>query len=125
MNYLSQLNTISRSYANFRCILSGMYCLATSLMEYASGSEELLLAPERDFINGSFTEDSGLHPDYVTGFSDGESCFSISIVEKMNRKPQVILSFRITQKDHSTGILKDLQKFFGCGGLTVSKRIFI
>lgn len=34
----------------------------------------------------------------------------------------MIFSFRITQKDHSTGILKDIQKFLGCGKLTVSKR---
>lgn len=76
----------------------------------------------RDFINGSFTEDSRLDSNYVTGFADGEGCFSISVFEKINGKPLVIFSFIITQKDHSAGILKDLQKFLGCGGLTVSKR---
>jgi hypothetical protein len=46
--------------------------------------------------------------------------------KKLIENHRWFLALEITQKDHSTGILKDLQKFFGSrscrGGLTVSKR---
>jgi hypothetical protein len=64
----------------------------------------------RDFINGSLTEDSGLNPDYITGFTDGDGCFMITINEKTYKNPQIFFTFSISQKYHSQGILKDIKK---------------
>jgi hypothetical protein len=74
-----------------------------------------LLNIKRNYVEGSLTENSGLTPDYVTGFSDAEGCFSITIVEGKYSKAQVTLSFRVSQKSHSAGVLRDLIKFFGAG----------
>jgi len=69
----------------------------------------------RNFVEGGLTEESVLSCDYITGFTDAEGSFSITIEEGKYSKPQVTLSFRVTQKDHSSGVLKDLQKFVGAG----------
>jgi len=47
--------------------------------------------------------------------------FSITISEK-HKTPCVTFSFRISQKDHSVEVLNKIQKFFGCGRFTTSKR---
>lgn len=74
-----------------------------------------LLNIERNYVEGSLTENSGLTPYYVTGLVDAEGCYSITIVEGKYSKPQVTLSFRVSQKSHSQGVLRDLIKFFDAG----------
>jgi len=76
---------------------------------------------ERDFTKAREKDSSELHPYYVTGFSDGEACFSISISTRY-KNPQVRFSFRITQKDHSVEVLNKIHRFFHCGVFTSSQR---
>lgn len=58
-------------------------------------------------------------PSYVSGFIDGEGCFSVSFNfrEKLNTKIEVRPSFSIGQNMRSLDILKKIQKFFGCGSI--------
>lgn len=42
---------------------------------------------------------------------------------KRKRKGKVALAFKVTQKESSMGILLDLQKFFGCGTISIDNRL--
>lgn len=60
---------------------------------------------------------------YVTGFVDGEGCFSVSfsVRNKMRNGIEVRPSFSVSQHRRSKGIILWLQKYFGCGGVRYSK----
>lgn len=65
---------------------------------------------------------SVLTPWYITGISDGEGSFQITIQDikgkgKTGYKP--FLEFKITQKYHSINLLREIKKFFGCGRINV------
>ncbi len=54
---------------------------------------------------------------YITGFVDGEGCFSITIQRSRNVKLgiQVIPEFHVSQHQHRTEVLKEIKKVLGCG----------
>lgn len=60
---------------------------------------------------------------YVSGFIDGEGCFSVSFNfrEKLKTKIEVRPSFSIGQNMRSLEVLKKIQKFFNCGSIRFSK----
>ncbi len=60
---------------------------------------------------------------YVTGFVDGEGCFSVSfsIRNKMKNGIEVRPSFSVSQHRRSKEIILWLQKYFACGGVRYSK----
>ncbi len=60
---------------------------------------------------------------YVSGFIDGEGCFSVSFNfrEKLKTKIEVRPSFSIGQNMRSLEILKMIQKFFDCGSIRFCK----
>jgi hypothetical protein len=60
---------------------------------------------------------------YISGFIDGEGCFSISFNfrEKLKTKIEVRPSFSIGQNSKSLEILKKIQQFFHCGSIRFSK----
>ena len=60
---------------------------------------------------------------YVSGFIDGEGCFSVSFNfrEKLKTKIEVRPSFSIGQNMRSLKILKEIQKFFSCGSIRFCK----
>ena len=75
-----------------------------------------------NFQSGSTISDSILTPWYITGISDGEGSFQITIQDnkgkgKTGYKP--FLEFKITQKNHSVGLLYEIKKFFGCGRINI------
>lgn len=61
---------------------------------------------------------------WVVGFTDGEGCFSVSIVHNKTSSIgwQVMPEFVATQGERSLGALRILQKFFGCGNIFVNRR---
>ena len=67
---------------------------------------------------------------WVTGFVDGEGCFSVSFIHqphRISRKGyklgvQVWCEFKVTQGEKSLSALKRLQGFFGAGSLYLNKR---
>lgn len=61
---------------------------------------------------------------YITGFTDGEGCFSISFSkrEKMKLGIEIRPSFSVSQHRRNKEIILYLQKFFQCGGVRYSRR---
>lgn len=61
---------------------------------------------------------------YVTGFTDGEGCFSISFNRRAKLKTgiEVRPSFCLAQNKRSLQVLKDIHTYFGCGAIRFSKR---
>jgi hypothetical protein len=67
---------------------------------------------------------------WVTGFVDGEGCFSIGFVRQMNFMTrmgyktgyQVSHEFVVTQGARSIATLKELQQFFGVGQVLLNAR---
>lgn len=56
-----------------------------------------------------------LDPHYVTGFVDGEGCFSITISRRRFRNPEVRLKFEIELREDDEEILNKIRKVFKCG----------
>ena len=61
---------------------------------------------------------------YITGFADGEGCFSVSFSKrkKMNLGIEVRPSFSISQHARNKEIILWLRNHLGCGGVRYSKR---
>lgn len=65
-----------------------------------------------------------LDPKWVSGFSNGEGCFSVSFTKRPYRKikVEIQLCFSFTQVRQNLPLLESLQKFFNCGSIRYSKR---
>ncbi len=61
---------------------------------------------------------------WITGFVDGEGCFSVSILKNPSTSTgwQVFPEFVVTQGERSLAVLRVLQEFFGCGRIYVNRR---
>src|SRR3984893_2933839 len=68
-----------------------------------------------------------LNPDFVTGLTDAEGCFSV-VIRKNNKakfKKNVGLRFQIQMLQNETELLKMVKLFFGCGVLYYSNDGFV
>uniref|UniRef100_UPI0030E51A5E hypothetical protein n=1 Tax=Ophiocordyceps sobolifera TaxID=94213 RepID=UPI0030E51A5E len=76
-----------------------------------------------DFKSGLPSE-VNLSPQWVTGIIDSEGNFSVFTAQaiKTKEKPKFSLAFKVTQKEHSKGILIDLQKYFNCGNIYLDNK---
>jgi len=65
-----------------------------------------------------------LSPEWITGFVDGEGCFSIGIFKNNTSKfgYQVFPEFVVAQGAKSLNVLELIQDFFGCGNIYVNRR---
>jgi len=61
---------------------------------------------------------------WIVGFTDGEGCFSVSIIKNRTSKLgwQVFPEFVITQGKKSLSALEIFQKYFQCGKIYENKR---
>ena len=61
---------------------------------------------------------------YISGFVDGEGCFSVSfnLRKKLKTGIEVRPSFSASQHKRNLDVLKDIKKYFGVGGIRFSKR---
>lgn len=61
---------------------------------------------------------------WITGFVDGEGCFSVSILKNPSTSTgwQVFPEFVVTQGERSLPALRVLQEFFGCGRIYLNRR---
>ena len=61
---------------------------------------------------------------YITGFVDGEGCFSVSFTErrKMLMNVEVRPSFALGQNKRSLPAMQRMHSYFGCGAIRFSKR---
>ena len=64
-----------------------------------------------------------LDPWFVTGLTDGEGCFCVSLAirAKLRTGLEVRPSFSLSLNEKDLGLLEDLQAFFGCGWIRESK----
>ena len=87
-----------------------------SISHYSKRSENVLSADNQQ----ERLETAG----WVTGFVDGEGCFSVSFLRNptMSSGWQVFPEFVVTQGAKSRKALELLQEFFGCGGVFVNRR---
>ena len=60
---------------------------------------------------------------YLSGFTDGEGCFSISFSKRAKMKTGIEIkpSFSLAQNKRNLQILKDIHKYFGCGAIRFNK----
>ena len=60
---------------------------------------------------------------YITGFTDGEGCFSISFTkrEKLHSGIEVRPSFAVGQNKKSLAVFQLMHTYFGCGAIRFSK----
>ena len=80
---------------------------------------------EENDVNGNIDTYQGFNPWYVTGITDAEGSFQITIQDIKGRgntgyKP--FLEFKITQNKYSIDMLLKLKKFFNCGRINVDNR---
>lgn len=80
----------------------------------------ICLNKKTDFTSG-LPSGINLAPWWVSGIIDSEGNFSI-LVQKTKNGQKITLAFKVTQKEHSMGILLDLQKYFGCGNIYIDNR---
>ena len=61
---------------------------------------------------------------WIVGFTDGEGCFSVSIIKNSTTKSgwQIFPEFVITQGEKSLSALEMIQKHLGCGKIYVNRR---
>jgi hypothetical protein len=62
-------------------------------------------------------------PSYITGFIDGEGCFSVSFSQrkKMNLGVEVRPSFSVSQNKRNLSVLKSMHTYFKCGSIRYSR----
>jgi len=67
---------------------------------------------------------NNLHPNYITGFIDGEASFNITISKDTARTTgyRVVCEFHITQKYHSAEVLYAIKDYFNCGLVKVCSK---
>lgn len=58
---------------------------------------------------------------WISGFVDGEGCFTISIIRNMYGW-QVFPEFVVSQGEKSKTALKSIEKYFGCGYINLNTR---
>ena len=61
---------------------------------------------------------------WIVGFTDGEGCFSVSIVKNKTSSLgwQVMPEYVITQGKSSLDALEKVKEFFGCGNIFINRR---
>src|SRR5260370_4728349 len=81
------------------------------------------LASEREYFSSSLQGKLLMDPNYITGFSDGETCFRISIYRRKDCKTVwwVIPTFTIELHKKDESILSQLKSFFEVVSLNIRK----
>ena len=105
-------------FYNIRC----SFINSNPFYKYYSTSAER--AQKLDFQNpGSIPhlKDSGLSPYWIIGIIDSEGNFSVT-QQKTKEGVKISLSFKVTQKEHSKGILLELKNYFGCGNIYIDNK---
>ena len=76
------------------------------------------------FYSTNSKNNTKLHPNWITGFSDGESSFSVSFSEKQESKSgwQIVPSFAIELKNTDIALLYRIQEYFGVGKVQVIEK---
>jgi len=63
-----------------------------------------------------------LEVQWITGFVDGEGCFSIEVNKPKNGNPQIQVALTVVQNQTDEQVLYALKDYFGCGSVTDNKK---
>lgn len=63
-----------------------------------------------------------LDAQWITGFIDGEGCFSIEINKTKGGKPQIQVVLTVVQNKSDEQVLHALKDYFGCGNVIENKK---
>lgn len=88
-------------------------------LNFTTSSKADATSQERDYKLGN--PNFKLSPQWVTGITDSEGNFSV-LTQSTTSGHKFTLAFKVTQKEHSKGILLDLQRFFGCGNIYIDNK---
>ena len=82
------------------------------------------IKPSKKVISADDQQERLKIESWIVGFTDGEGCFSVSILKNKTSKSgwQIFPEFVITQGEKSLSALKICQKYFKCGRIFVNKR---
>ena len=82
------------------------------------------IKPSKNVISADDQQERLKIESWIVGFTDGEGCFSVSILKNKTSKSgwQIFPEFVITQGEKSLSALKICQKYFKCGRIFVNKR---
>ncbi|OGY45526.1 MAG: hypothetical protein A2729_01930 [Candidatus Buchananbacteria bacterium RIFCSPHIGHO2_01_FULL_39_14] len=61
---------------------------------------------------------------WIVGFTDGEGCFSVSIIKNLTTKTgwQIFPEFVITQGEKSLKVIQNIKDYFNCGQIYINRR---
>ena len=92
------------------------------------------MKPSNNVSRADNQQERAMMRGWIVGFVDGEGCFSINFVKQSDRKErarirrgyktgyQIAHEFAVVQGARSIESLKELQKFFGVGGVYINRR---
>ena len=95
------------------------YKFSLKLRGYRSYSTKKGTIPPH-LVRSSSQGDSMLDPNWVTGFVDGEGCFSVLIVQKNKLKVgwEVKPRFQLELHKRDIGVIEDIKNFFAAGKIS-------
>lgn len=82
----------------------------------------------QSLINGSLSNKCIIQPWFITGFTDGEGCFVVSIYRSNKSKIgwQVVVNFRIALHKKDLELLKLIQTYFnGVGWIKIDRGNYV
>lgn len=65
---------------------------------------------------------TSLEAQWITGFVDGEGCFSIEVNKTKGKKPQIQVALTVVQSKSDEQVLYALKDYFECGSVTDNKK---
>ncbi len=84
----------------------------------------MAIIPSKNIIGADNQQERLKIAYWITGFTDGEGCFSIAVINNKTTKfgKQIFPEFVVTQGAKSLTALEKIKKFFGCGNIFINKR---
>jgi len=100
--------------------------LGSGILYYSTSSSNSDLQSNMNHLNSHLNRAS-IEPWFITGFTDGEGCFSISVYTDNGYKigwcVRAIFSIVLSSKDKA--LLEQIQSFFGVGGISKNREELI
>ena len=79
-----------------------------------------MVTPKINPLNKSLLSEKPLNPNWVTGFTDAEGSFIISVYKRANAKNYTVkASFELGLHSKDLAILYRLKEFFGVGSVSI------
>ena len=107
--FLNTRPKINQCFSHLRCILMG----------FERNYQVLSLSNQRHTYRGYSTKKVLQQSFWITGFTDGEGSFHVSVIKNKNYKLgwQVEACFKLTQHERDKPVLKCIQNFFKVGSI--------